>query len=274
MFSLQQMQGPLLGAGPGHAGSAGGAVAGSVVGAVGGPGVIVTATGRAPPGIGSMTGLGGSMQSFLGEAGMYPESTGSGVDSFKDGFSGGNGGGSNGGGAISNSSNRQPQYGTRDPLLVEACKIEPMEEQQHQQQQEEDDKDCYRDSDDEEHELQQHELQQHEGSSGTNSCGVVGGVQRQGSLRGLGRIFGVGTHPVVAEAQARAEAMVHSRGGKSGGSASAAEAAEKKRKRAVLSKEERAKQNRDRNREHARNTRLRKKAFVEELKKQVLNRVG
>ncbi|CAM9795798.1 unnamed protein product, partial [Hapterophycus canaliculatus] len=51
--------------------------------------------------------------------------------------------------------------------------------------------------------------------------------------------------------------------------ASAAEAAEKKRKRAVLSKEERAKQNRDRNREHARNTRLRKKAFVEELKKQV-----
>jgi hypothetical protein len=47
------------------------------------------------------------------------------------------------------------------------------------------------------------------------------------------------------------------------------EAAAAKRKRAAMSKEERAKQNRDRNREHARNTRLRKKAFVEELKRQV-----
>ncbi|KAL7471828.1 hypothetical protein ACHAXS_012142 [Conticribra weissflogii] len=38
-------------------------------------------------------------------------------------------------------------------------------------------------------------------------------------------------------------------------------------RRASLSQEERAKQNRDRNREHARNTRLRKKAYVEELKR-------
>jgi hypothetical protein len=38
-------------------------------------------------------------------------------------------------------------------------------------------------------------------------------------------------------------------------------------RRATLSQEERAKQNRDRNREHARNTRLRKKAYVEELKR-------
>jgi len=39
-----------------------------------------------------------------------------------------------------------------------------------------------------------------------------------------------------------------------------------KRRRQNLTPDERAKQNRDRNREHARNTRLRKKAFVEELK--------
>ena len=38
-------------------------------------------------------------------------------------------------------------------------------------------------------------------------------------------------------------------------------------RRANLSPDERARQNRDRNREHARNTRLRKKAYVEELKK-------
>lgn len=38
-------------------------------------------------------------------------------------------------------------------------------------------------------------------------------------------------------------------------------------RRATLSADERAKQNRDRNREHARNTRLRKKAYVEELKR-------
>lgn len=37
--------------------------------------------------------------------------------------------------------------------------------------------------------------------------------------------------------------------------------------RATLTQEQRAKQNRDRNREHARNTRLRKKAYVEELKR-------
>ncbi|CAM9659726.1 unnamed protein product, partial [Discosporangium mesarthrocarpum] len=75
------------------------------------------------------------------------------------------------------------------------------------------------------------------------------------------------THPAVAQAQARAEAMVQGRGLVQAHQTQA-ELAEKKRKRAVLSKEERAKQNRDRNREHARNTRLRKKAFVEELKKQ------
>lgn len=40
-----------------------------------------------------------------------------------------------------------------------------------------------------------------------------------------------------------------------------------KRRRQNLTPDERAKQNRDRNREHARNTRLRKKAFVEELKR-------
>lgn len=40
-----------------------------------------------------------------------------------------------------------------------------------------------------------------------------------------------------------------------------------KRRRQNLTADERAKQNRDRNREHARNTRLRKKAYVEELKR-------
>jgi hypothetical protein len=39
------------------------------------------------------------------------------------------------------------------------------------------------------------------------------------------------------------------------------------KRRASLTVEDRAKQNRDRNREHARNTRLRKKAYVDELKK-------
>ena len=41
-------------------------------------------------------------------------------------------------------------------------------------------------------------------------------------------------------------------------------------RRADLSADDRAKQNRDRNREHARNTRLRKKAYVDELKKTLL----
>ena len=43
--------------------------------------------------------------------------------------------------------------------------------------------------------------------------------------------------------------------------------AQSQKRRAALTPEDRAKQNRDRNREHARNTRLRKKAYVEELKK-------
>ena len=50
-------------------------------------------------------------------------------------------------------------------------------------------------------------------------------------------------------------------------SASACDKAARNARRATLSQEERAKQNRDRNREHARNTRLRKKAYVEELKR-------
>jgi len=45
--------------------------------------------------------------------------------------------------------------------------------------------------------------------------------------------------------------------------------ARKRKRNGPMSQEERAVQNRDRNREHARNTRLRKKAFVDELKKQV-----
>lgn len=49
--------------------------------------------------------------------------------------------------------------------------------------------------------------------------------------------------------------------------AAAAQAAANKRRRQNLTADERAKQNRDRNREHARNTRLRKKAYVEELKR-------
>lgn len=44
-------------------------------------------------------------------------------------------------------------------------------------------------------------------------------------------------------------------------------AAQAQKRRASLTVEDRAKQNRDRNREHARNTRLRKKAYVDELKK-------
>mmetsp|Transcript_50748 Transcript_50748/g.99194 ORF Transcript_50748/g.99194 Transcript_50748/m.99194 type:complete len:628 (+) Transcript_50748:174-2057(+) len=48
----------------------------------------------------------------------------------------------------------------------------------------------------------------------------------------------------------------------------------KRGKRRNLSVDERAKQNRDRNREHARNTRLRKKAYVEELKRTLLAMVA
>ncbi|KAL9181466.1 hypothetical protein ACHAXT_010271 [Thalassiosira profunda] len=50
-------------------------------------------------------------------------------------------------------------------------------------------------------------------------------------------------------------------------SSSACDKAARNARRAALTQEERAKQNRDRNREHARNTRLRKKAYVEELKR-------
>mmetsp|Transcript_38868 Transcript_38868/g.83728 ORF Transcript_38868/g.83728 Transcript_38868/m.83728 type:complete len:724 (+) Transcript_38868:671-2842(+) len=53
----------------------------------------------------------------------------------------------------------------------------------------------------------------------------------------------------------------------SANSASACDKAARNARRATLTQEERAKQNRDRNREHARNTRLRKKAYVEELKR-------
>ncbi|GMH99927.1 hypothetical protein TrST_g1086 [Triparma strigata] len=60
---------------------------------------------------------------------------------------------------------------------------------------------------------------------------------------------------VVKDAVARSTGKVPEEGG------------EGKRRRMNLSAEDRAKQNRDRNREHARNTRLRKKAYVEELKR-------
>ena len=50
-------------------------------------------------------------------------------------------------------------------------------------------------------------------------------------------------------------------------SVAACDKAARNARRATLTQEERAKQNRDRNREHARNTRLRKKAYVEELKR-------
>ena len=53
----------------------------------------------------------------------------------------------------------------------------------------------------------------------------------------------------------------------SSSAASACDKAARNARRATLTQEERAKQNRDRNREHARNTRLRKKAYVEELKR-------
>jgi hypothetical protein len=59
-------------------------------------------------------------------------------------------------------------------------------------------------------------------------------------------------------------------GNSSGGAASVSSDVDSKTnnrcKRQILSADERARQNRDRNREHARNTRLRKKAYVEELK--------
>lgn len=227
--------------------------------------------GRAPPGIGSMTGLGGSMQSFLGEAGMgYPESTDSvGGDSFKDGFAGGNG-------ASSSSNNARRQFGGGSGVSglrdSPTCKMEPLEVM------EEEDDACLDSDLDEEHdfEYQQQPQDRHgdNGDGGEDGTKMEVANQSQSSeqcaVRGLGRVFGIqSNHPMIVEAQARAEATVHGRGGRGTGNCSAAEAAEKKRKRAVLSKEERAKQNRDRNREHARNTRLRKKAFVEELKNKV-----
>jgi len=56
--------------------------------------------------------------------------------------------------------------------------------------------------------------------------------------------------------------------------AAAADAAAAKRRRQDMTPEDRARQNRDRNREHARNTRLRKKAYVEELKKTLAEMVA
>eukprot|EP00904_Undaria_pinnatifida_P002001 jgi/Undpi1/11801/HiC_scaffold_4.g01500.m1 len=304
---LGQMQSPLLGAGPGQAMGGGGAVGG--VGSPGAVGVGITGGGRALPGIGSMTGLGGSMQSFLGEAGMYPDSAGSGMDSIRDEFSGADSNdGRNNNVNINNGNHHQHNLnsgvgdnissstgsklyggggggGTNGRDLGVGCKIETMEHDQdehghdehdrHDEHEDDPDDDelCHDDDSDDDRDQDEDEDAMGGGSAlGDDDEGARHQQHQQqdgGSLRGLGRIFGMGTHPVVAEAQARAEALVHGRGARGGGSSSAAEAAEKKRKRAVLSKEERAKQNRDRNREHARNTRLRKKAFVEELKKQV-----
>ena len=60
----------------------------------------------------------------------------------------------------------------------------------------------------------------------------------------------------------------------SSSSSSSCDKAAKNARRATLSQEDRAKQNRDRNREHARNTRLRKKAYVEELKRTLTEMVS
>ncbi|KAL7442796.1 hypothetical protein ACHAXH_006143 [Discostella pseudostelligera] len=60
----------------------------------------------------------------------------------------------------------------------------------------------------------------------------------------------------------------------SSSSAVACDKAARNARRATLSQEDRAKQNRDRNREHARNTRLRKKAYVEELKRTLTEMVS
>jgi hypothetical protein len=57
-------------------------------------------------------------------------------------------------------------------------------------------------------------------------------------------------------------------------SAGAAAAANSRVRRQNLTADERARQNRDRNREHARNTRLRKKAYVEELKRTLVELVS
>ena len=62
-------------------------------------------------------------------------------------------------------------------------------------------------------------------------------------------------------------AVAAAQGAASQSALSAQAAAANKRRRQNLTADERAKQNRDRNREHARNTRLRKKAYVEELKR-------
>jgi hypothetical protein len=65
-------------------------------------------------------------------------------------------------------------------------------------------------------------------------------------------------------------------GGSNAANAAAQAAADAKANRARrqnLTPDERARQNRDRNREHARNTRLRKKAYVEELKSTLLELV-
>lgn len=245
------MQGPLLG-GVGGGGGQSGGVADANGGVIAVPGATSLAGNntagviRGAPGTGSMTGLGGSMQSFLGEAGMYPESNVSGVDSFKNGYHNN----------IEDSNNNK-QFSEGESRELDSCKMKSVEH--HSSGLQEDDF-CSEEEEEEEGEEHDYHAAGEDGGAGSDE-------PQAESVRGLGRIFGIGTHPAVAEAQARAEALVHGRGGKSGGSA--VDAAEKKRKRAVLSKEERAKQNRDRNREHARNTRLRKKAFVEELKKQV-----
>mmetsp|Transcript_4762 Transcript_4762/g.19064 ORF Transcript_4762/g.19064 Transcript_4762/m.19064 type:complete len:621 (-) Transcript_4762:294-2156(-) len=73
----------------------------------------------------------------------------------------------------------------------------------------------------------------------------------------------------------RSEASVRGDGDRSGAMGNGgAKSPGTKRKRQNLTPDERLKQNRDRNREHARNTRLRKKAFVEELKRTVQDLVA
>lgn len=266
-----QMQGPLLGStgqAPGSTSSLSGGGGGSTNGSNG------TGVAGVAGGMTYRSGLGGSMQSFLGEAGMYADSSHSpgGADSFKDGFDGsgkdfgdsvGGGSGDLTTGGITAKQELDCSAVVNNNHAASICKTEPSFD---------DENDSDGEDMDEEHEYPVEQDEMDMANLGGAAQGARGGSDSASELRGLGRIFGMGMHPVVAEAQARAEALVHGRGGKPGAGGTgnnAVDAAEKKRKRAVLSKEERAKQNRDRNREHARNTRLRKKAFVEELKKQV-----
>lgn len=104
----------------------------------------------------------------------------------------------------------------------------------------------------------------------TNLILNAGASKTEGSEAAVSMDDAVDTSTAHIKALTSSNWVAACSGGSATGNAAAAAAADPKANRARrqnLTPDERARQNRDRNREHARNTRLRKKAYVEELKR-------